>query len=556
MHRSSETAPTIGESGSIAFHEASLTDAEVERLPLRLQLRIAAWFRVSEQFEQATQVLERLAVETEESASVMNEQAALALSLGDAAAVRAHWNYRIERFPKPSAHVSFARALMELGELTDANVIADELMELHGEMVSVQALAADLALLEGDLGTAHDLWNGQLEQDSARVAPLLALARIALLGGDLEEARAALDRAVVDPSALTAAQLATGAGLAEVIGQPSRAQALRLRFAKLESMRAAALAAEIDAALGRTTGSTPNGNDGTRPSPERERNSDAGNAHPRAAVEPLALHAAIEPADVVRVAEEALADDRVMTTLSEVFAYQSLLPGQAAVINRALAGQHTLAILPTGAGKSLTFQLSALLLPATTVVLSPLIALMKDQVESLPAALRQRTVLVNSTLSPTEQTRAVEEIAAGSYKLVYAAPERLRQQSFLRALRQAGVSLVVVDEAHCISLWGHDFRPDYLSIPAALPELGNPPLLAMTATASPETAASLATAFRRDLDVVRTSSFRPNLFYTAERLGTKEEKARRVVALCREMRGQGIVYVSSRRDAENLAGVL
>ena len=181
---------------------------------------------------------------------------------------------------------------------------------------------------------------------------------------------------------------------------------------------------------------------------------------------------------------------------------------------------------------------------------------MKDQVESLPPALRERTVLVNSTLTPAEQQRAMDEIAAGSYKLVYAAPERLRQHGFLRALRQAGVSLVVVDEAHCISLWGHDFRPDYLSIPAALPELGDPPLLAMTATASVETASSLSSAFRRDLDVVRTSAFRPNLFYAAERLGSKEEKARRVVALCRELRGQGIVYVSSRRDAENLAGVL
>ncbi len=245
-----------------------------------------------------------------------------------------------------------------------------------------------------------------------------------------------------------------------------------------------------------------------------------------------------------------------MKRCSEVFGHRGFLPGQAAVVNRVLAGKDTLAILPTGAGKSLTFQLSSLLLPGTTLVLSPLIALMKDQVEGLPPALRERTVVINSTLSHNAQQRALEEIAAGSYKLVYAAPERLRQHGFLRALRRAGVSLVVVDEAHCISLWGHDFRPDYLSIPAALPELGNPPLLAMTATASNETASSLSGAFRRELDVVRTSTFRPNLFYAAERLGAKEEKARRVVALCRELHGQGIVYVSSRRDAENLAGVL
>jgi ATP-dependent DNA helicase RecQ len=181
---------------------------------------------------------------------------------------------------------------------------------------------------------------------------------------------------------------------------------------------------------------------------------------------------------------------------------------------------------------------------------------MKDQVESLPPSLRARSALINSTLTPDEQRRALDAIAEGAMKLVYAAPERLRQPSFLRALRQAGVSLVVVDEAHCLSLWGHDFRPDYLSIPAALPEIGDPSLLAMTATATPETAASLSGAFHRELEVVRTSAFRPNLFYAAERLGSKEEKARRVVALCRELRGTGIVYVSSRRDADNLAGVL
>jgi ATP-dependent DNA helicase RecQ len=254
--------------------------------------------------------------------------------------------------------------------------------------------------------------------------------------------------------------------------------------------------------------------------------------------------------------EEEPTDPRVLETLRAVFGHDRLLPGQAAVINRALAGTNTLGILPTGAVKSLTFQLASLLLPGATLVLSPLIALMKDQVEGLPADLRRQTVLVNSTIAPAEQEAALARIARGAARLVYAAPERLRQHAFLRALRQGGVSLVVVDEAHCISLWGHDFRPDYLSIPASLPELGDPPLLAMTATASPETAAAIAGAFRRELAIVRTSAFRPNLFYSAEKLGTKEEKARRVVALCRELRGQGIVYVSSRRDAENLAGVL
>jgi ATP-dependent DNA helicase RecQ len=325
---------------------------------------------------------------------------------------------------------------------------------------------------------------------------------------------------------------------------------LRLRFARLEAERTAALAAEIDAALGRTD----MGRSNHRPLSQETENGAASSRHHQPRSD---LVSGPELQELTSLpAEEPLVDSRVLETLRGVFGHDGFLPGQTAVINRVLAGTDTLAILPTGAGKSLTFQLPSLLLPGTLLVLSPLIALMKDQVESLPPALRERTVLVNSTLTPAQQRRAMEDIAAGTYKLVYAAPERLRQHGFLRALRQSGVSLVVVDEAHCISLWGHDFRPDYLSIPAALPELGDPPLLAMTATASAETAGSLASAFRRDLDVVRTSAFRPNLFYAAERLGSKEEKARRVVALCRELSGQGIVYVSSRRDAENLAGVL
>jgi ATP-dependent DNA helicase RecQ len=371
-----------------------------------------------------------------------------------------------------------------------------------------------------------------------------------VLGGDLDQARSMLSRALADPVVLTAAQLASAAALAELLAQPARAHALRLRFARLEANRTAALATEIDAALGRAIVPESNG----RPA-NQERENGATASHktdPRSHLE-----SAPELQELTDLPpEEPLADTRALETLRGVFAHDGFLPGQTAVINRVLAGVDTLAILPTGAGKSLTFQLPSLLLPGTTLVLSPLIALMKDQVESLPPALRQRTVLVNSTLSPAEQQRAMDDIATGVYKLVYAAPERLRQHGFLRVLRQAGVSLVVVDEAHCISLWGHDFRPDYLSIPAALPELGDPPLLAMTATASAETAASLSSAFRRDLDVVRTSAFRPNLFYAATLLGSKEEKARRVVALCRELSGQGIVYVSSRRDAENLAGVL
>lgn len=537
--------PTVADA-PLAFREPTATLEDVSALPLRLQFRYAAWLRVSGDFERACVVLDQIAQQSGESAALWDERAALALARGDEAAVRACWERRLAEHPAPSARAAFARALLELGARDEAAAMAAELLAEQGALATVRGLAAEVALHEGDLGAARDWWRAELERDGERVAPRLALARIALLGGDLEEARDHLGQALADPTALTASQLATAGGLAEIFGQPVRAQVLRQRSARLGATRAATLAAEIDAALGRTPADT------FSPAPERQIpatvDGGAGAPNPEQHEEPL---------DAIRTAEdEPIDDDRVLPTLREVFGHGALLSGQAAIINRALAGRDTLAILPTGAGKSLTFQLPALLLPETTLVLSPLIALMRDQVEGLPPALRERTVLVNSAMTPDEQRRALDMIAAGAAKLVYAAPERLRQHAFLRALREAGVSLVVVDEAHCLSLWGHDFRPDYLSIPAALPELGNPPLLAMTATASPETAASLAAAFRRELDVVRISSFRPNLFYSGERLASKEEKARRVVALCRELQGAGIVYVSSRRDAESLAGVL
>nr|MBA3337424.1 ATP-dependent DNA helicase RecQ [Chloroflexia bacterium] len=221
-----------------------------------------------------------------------------------------------------------------------------------------------------------------------------------------------------------------------------------------------------------------------------------------------------------------------------------------------LAGRDTLATMPTGAGKSLTFQLPAIVRDDVTLVLSPLIALMKDQVDSLPPAVRAQTILVNSTLTPGEVRDALRGIEAHQYRLVYAAPERLRQAAFVQALRNAGTGLVVIDEAHCISMWGHDFRPDYLTIPGTLHQLGDPAVLAITATATDRTAASIAEALGRELTRVRVSLFRPNLFYEVHRLTNREQKITKTIELCRAIRGQGIVYVSSRKDAEAVASLL
>src|SRR5215213_9354702 len=249
---SSETAPDAEAVSPMPFHEPTVTRDEASALPARLRFKLAAWLRVSGQFEDATQLLDLIEHESGETATLLDERAALALAIGDATAVRACWQRRLANSPAPSARASFARALLELGDLDEAAQIADELLPEHGELATVQSLAAEVALQQGDLATAHDRWSAQLLEDPSRIAPLLTIARIAVLGGDLDEARSLLSRALADPVLLTPAQLGSAAALAELLAQPARAQSLRMRFARLEASRAAALAIEIDTALGRT----------------------------------------------------------------------------------------------------------------------------------------------------------------------------------------------------------------------------------------------------------------------------------------------------------------
>ena len=242
--------------------------------------------------------------------------------------------------------------------------------------------------------------------------------------------------------------------------------------------------------------------------------------------------------------------------LTRLFGYDTFRESQEQVVSQTVSGVDTLAIMPTGAGKSLTYQLPAMLLPGVTLVISPLIALMKDQYDSLPKEVYEKTTFINSTLGLDETTQRVEEIVAGKYKLVYCAPERLRQQSFAAALRNARISLFVVDEAHCVSMWGHDFRPDYLFIAKCLPLLGRPTVMAVTATATPPMRREIAARLGRDLQPVVASVFRSNLYYEVEQLDDKEEKMRRLAQICREEKGAGVVYARSRETCEQLAAVL
>lgn len=240
-----------------------------------------------------------------------------------------------------------------------------------------------------------------------------------------------------------------------------------------------------------------------------------------------------------------------------MFGFDDFRPGQEAVVQAAVEGRDTLALMPTGSGKSLTYQLAAMLRPTPTLVLSPLIALMKDQVDKLPPEVAAQSTLINSSLDSDDAAARLRGVSEGRYRMLYVAPERLRSRSFLDAISRIDVGLVVIDEVHCVSMWGHDFRPDYLFIRRALDALGRPAILGMTATATPATEREIAVALGREPEVVRTSVVRPNLRYDVEIVDGEEARLRTLVRRLHELRGaSAIVYARSRRSCESLARTL
>src|SRR5688572_29091450 len=248
------------------------------------------------------------------------------------------------------------------------------------------------------------------------------------------------------------------------------------------------------------------------------------------------------------------ADPRL--TLRDIFGFADFREGQERAIDALLAGRSVLAIFPTGAGKSLCYQLPALLLDGVTLVVSPLIALMKDQIDFLVgrgiAAAR-----LDSTIGSAEAGQVYSDLHGGRLKLLYVAPERMANERFLQTLRQLNVSMMAVDEAHCISEWGHNFRPDYLKLAKIVRDLGVPRVLALTATATPSVAKDIAKAFAvADDAVVRTPFHRPNLELHVTPTTAGGRDALLLRRLKSRPRGPTIVYVTLQKTAEDVAAAL
>ncbi len=457
------------------------------------------------------------------------------------------------------------QALLGAGRADEALAVMDRRLQLKTSLTA-RALLARVHLARGDAGTARQIAHTMTAEQSGSVLAWGLLGEVELAGGDTDAALAAYRRMGALRSygrgyllGMVAVHQALGdwvtaSGYAvralQSADEEMTLSALYLRrlrdyfVASGEETRVAEMEAELDRMRAQ----------------ELSELYSALSFRPAAAAPSAPSAAPVRPEPLLPTFEQipvALAErERVVDAARRLFGFTTLLPGQVETVACVLRGESVLTILPTGGGKSLCYQLPALLAErGVTLVISPLIALMKDQLDSLPEGLRAQATAINSSLEGNELVRRLGQLTGGCYRLVYAAPERLRQPPFLHALRRAGVNRLVIDEAHCVSMWGHDFRPDYLAIGAARQTLGDPPLLALTATA-PEPVRREMMQRLGALRLVAGDVTRPNLFFEVLHAANIDDKLRHLVAFCQAETGSGIVYAGTRSRCEELAALL
>lgn len=427
-----------------------------------------------------------------------------------------------------------ARALARLGRISDAIALIASRADPK-EYLS-RCILGDAYLDAGETARARTEFEAAIAESPHRRRGLVGLVEACAQSGDWVAGSAfaarILETASEDEGALSARTLERLVRFYDGAGEALRAADMR---ALLEEARAEA-ADKLAATWNRT---------------------------PRTASAPAQRKTVAAPSPVEEVPVAPRADEdlepharaRIADLVKAHLGFDELRPGQAETISRVLNAENVLAIMPTGGGKSICYQLPGVLTKGLTVVVSPLIALMRDQGKSLPHAMQAAQVALHSDLAQSEVRRIIQEVSSGRYRILYIAPERLRNPALLNALRRAGVVRLVVDEAHCVSVWGHDFRPDYLAIGEARRLMGNPPVLALTATAPPRVERDIVARIG-NMRVVRAPIARPNLRYEGIFARDADEKMAHLLALCKETKGPGVIYASSRAKCEQLAAAL
>jgi ATP-dependent DNA helicase RecQ len=518
--------------------QLALTPAQVRTLPDDLRTRVVDFLLRWEAYADAQQCLAQ-----DNTNAALEMRARAWRGLGRMQEAADLYLERLRRSVAAPTLVALAQLYIESGDYPAAAGVIAALQNNNATAPLSAQVQGDLLLAQGQLDAAEQIFQQLAQANRENRQPFLGLVQVYERRGDLVSAAAfahkAIDRAARSIE-LSVPELVALRNFFQRSADALRVQQLNEQLVARFDRDRQRLQEQL--AHARTVHAA-------SPAPGQATSARAAQSSPA-----LAPVTPIQEATVAAGERRQLAQDA-----QRLFGYTTLLPGQAEVMAAVARGEHVLAILPTGAGKSLCYQLPAFTGAGLTLVISPLIALMKDQLDGLPPPLRQQAVAINSSMDGDELRRAMTLLAARHYRLVYVAPERLRQQPFVHALAAAGLTRMVIDEAHCVSIWGHDFRPDFLHLAQAHRDLGAPPLLAMTATAPPQVRADierqLFTPGAR-VRVLAGDTFRPNLHLSAVRVRDDDERIHALAALLAELPGPGIVYARSRQRCEELAAFL